>query len=37
MVFRAGKVVARQSGAAPAATIRQWVEQALGEEGGMPA
>jgi thioredoxin 2 len=29
MVIKDGKVVARQSGAAPAATLRRWVEQSL--------
>ncbi len=33
LVMHAGKVVARQSGAAPAAAIRQWVEQAIGRVG----
>lgn len=33
MVMRAGQVVARQAGAAPAATIRAWVEEALGKDG----
>jgi len=29
MVMRDGRVVARQSGAVPAAALRRWVEQAL--------
>ena len=29
MIIKDGKVVARQSGAAPAATLRRWVEQSL--------
>lgn len=30
MVLRNGAVIARQTGAAPAATIQRWVEQAIG-------
>ena len=29
MILKEGRVVARQAGAAPAATLRRWVEQAL--------
>jgi thioredoxin 2 len=29
MVFRRGQVIARQAGAAPAATLRAWLEQSL--------
>ena len=31
MVLRKGQVVARQAGAAPAADLRAWVEQAIKE------
>jgi thioredoxin 2 len=34
MVLRNGAVIARQSGAAPAATIRRWVEDAIGAPAG---
>jgi thioredoxin 2 len=36
MVLRNGAVIARQSGAAPAATIRLWVEDAIGAGEGAP-
>jgi thioredoxin 2 len=35
MVMRDGRVIARQSGAAPAAALRRWVEQALANAGGI--
>jgi hypothetical protein len=34
MVLRNGAVIARQSGAAPAATIQRWVEDAIGAKEG---
>lgn len=33
MVLKDGRVIARQSGAAPAATLRRWVERALATAG----
>jgi thioredoxin 2 len=37
MVFRDGKVVSRQTGAAPAATLRSWLDQSLTRPSGTVA